>query len=160
MPDARDWQNLADTLRELHRTLMERARRDYESERGEALNPGQLLGLLTTDPSFDWLRSLSELMVDIDMARDAEPAVMDELATAIRPAIEHILSSPDAKPAGSFAQRYWPYVHDDPHVAMAHAAVKQTIAAWPAPDKGDAAMRVTERERLAAASRKRVRARR
>ena len=160
MADTRDWQKLAGALRELHRTLMERARRDYESEHGEVLNPGQLLGLLTTDPSFDWLRSLSELMVDIDMARDAEPAVMEELATAIRPAIEHILSSPNAKPAGSFAQRYWPYVQDDPHVAMAHAAVKQAIASWPAPDKSDAAKRMSERERLAAASHSRVRARR
>ena len=153
MADTHDWQKLAGTLRELHRTLMERARRDYESERGEVLNPGQLLGLLTTDPSFDWLRSLSELMVDIDMARDAEPAVMDELATAIRPAIEHILSAPDAKPAGSFAQHYWPYVQDDPHVAMAHAAVKQALASWPAPDKSDAGKRMAERERLATKAR-------
>jgi hypothetical protein len=78
---------------------------------------------------------------------------MDELATAIRPAIEHILSSPGAKPAGSFAQRYWPYVQDDPHVAMAHAAVKQALASWPAPDKSDAGKRMSERERLATKAR-------
>ena len=157
MADPRDWQNLAGALRGLHRALMDRARRDYESERGEVLNAGQLLRLLTTDPYFDWLRSLSELMVDIDMARDAEPVVMDELATAVRPAIEHILSSPDAKPAGTFAQRYWPYVQDDPHVAMAHAAVKQAIASWPAPEKSDATQRMSERERLATAIRSRSR---
>jgi len=157
MAEAHDWQKLARALRELHRTLMERARRDYESEHGEVLNPGQLLGLLTTDPYFDWLRSLSELMVDIDMARDAEPAVMDELASAIRPAIEHILSSPDATPAGSFAQHYWPYVQDDPHVAMAHAALKQSIVSWPALDKGNTVKRMGERERLASKVRERPR---
>ena len=156
MGEARDWQTVARALRELHRALMERARREYESEHGEVLSAHQLLRLLTTDPYFDWLRSLSELMVDIDMARD-EPAVMAELESAVRPSIEHILSSPDAKPAGAFAQRYWPYVQDDPHVAMAHAAVKQAIASWPAPEKIDGSKRMSERERLATKARERKR---
>ena len=156
MAEGRDWQTVARALRELHRALMERARRDYESERGEVLGANQLLRLLTTDPYFDWLRSLSELMVDIDMARD-DPAVMAELESAVRPAIEHILSSPDAKPAGTFAQRYWPYVQDDPHVAMAHAGIKQAIASWPEPQKSDAAKRMSERERLGTTARERKR---
>jgi hypothetical protein len=158
MADAGQWQKLASALRDLHRALMERGRRDYERERGEVLNPGHLLQLLATDPYFEWLRSLSELMVDIDMVRDAEPALMDELATAVRPAVEHFITVPRTKEAGHpFAERYWPYLQDDPHVAMAHAAVKQAIAAWPVPEKSDAAAQMHERHRLAEKARHRPR---
>jgi hypothetical protein len=148
--DNPDWQKLASALRELHQTLLERARRDYERDRGIAVNPGQLLQLLATDPYFAWLRSLSELMVDIDMLREAGPALMDELSSAVRPTVEHFLSPPKTAPAtGSFAERYWPYLQDDPHVAMAHAGVKQAIAAWPMPENADAASLLHERHRLA-----------
>jgi hypothetical protein len=141
------WNDLAHALRELHRALMERARRDYESEHGAALSPGQLLELLTIDAQFAWLRGLSELMVDIDVVRDAERPVMDELASAVRGAIEHLLSSPGA--ATGFAQRYWPCVHDDPHVAMTHAEVKRVLSPWPRPPETDAASLLHERHRLA-----------
>ena len=150
MADKPDWEKLASALRELHRALLERARRDYERDRGIAINPGQLLQLLATDPYFAWLRSLSELMVDIDMLRDAGPALMDELSSAVRPTVEHFLSPPKTAPAtGSFAERYWPYLQDDPHVAMAHAGVKQAIAAWPMPENADEASLLHERHRLA-----------
>ena len=86
-----DWQRLTDALRALHRALIERARRDYENERLETVGAGRLLQLLAGDPYFAWLRPLSELMVDLDMVRDAGPALMDELASAIRPAIEHVI---------------------------------------------------------------------
>ena len=141
------WNDLARALRELHRALMERARRDYESEHGAALNPGQLLKLLTTDAQFAWLRGLSELMVDIDIVRDAEQAVMDELASAVRGAIEHLLSAPEE--SSEFAKRYWPYVQDDPYVAMTHAEVKRVLSPWPRPRESDAASLLHERHRLA-----------
>ena len=144
------WTELARALRELHRALMERARRDYESGHGIALNPGKLLELLTTDAQFAWLRGLSELMVDIDVVRDAEEPVMDELAGAVRGAVEHLVSAPGApEGATEFAARYWPYVHDDPHVAIAHAEVKRVLGAWPRPQQTDAASLLHERHRLA-----------
>lgn len=150
MADAADWRKLAGALRELHRTLLERARRDYEREHLVTLSPGELLKLLTTDAYFEWLRSLSELMVDLDLIRDAEPLHQDELATAVRAAVEHVISAPTTPDLASrFAQYYWPYLHDDPHVAMAHAGVKQAIAAWPRPQQGDAASLLHERHRLA-----------
>ena len=158
MPAADDWQALASALRELHRALLERARRDYERERLQTVNPGELLQLLATDPYFNWLRSLSELMVDIDMVRDGEPELMDELSNAIRPAVEYLLTVP--KTSGEphpFAERYWPYVQDDPHVAMGHAAVKRSIASWPAAKTGDAATLLHERHRLAEKARNRTR---
>lgn len=149
MIDNATWQLLAGSLRELHRTLLERSRREYERKWVTTLTAGDLLQLVTTDPFFDWLRSLSELMIDIDMIRDAEPALKDELVTAIRPAVEHLLSPPKPGEAPSpFAQQYWPAVQEDPHVAIAHAAVKRAITSWPVSPEANAATLLHERHRL------------
>ena len=151
-----DWQKLASALRELHRALMERARRDYERDHLQALSPGELLQLLPRDPYFDWLRALSEVLVDIDLIRDA--ASLDEFAGAGRPAVEHLISASDATEAvGSFAEHYWPYVQDDPHVAMAHAGVKHALASWPPPADADAATLLHHRHLLAEKARHRSR---
>ena len=152
-----DWKRLASTLRELHRTLMERARRDYERDHALVLTPGELLQRLTTDPDFEWLRGLSELMVDIDLARDADQQVRAALAGAVRAAVEHFVTAPASGAANAYARRYWPYVHDDPHVAMAHADVKRVLASWPRPENRDPANRLSERQRLAEAVRGRRR---
>lgn len=150
MTPSETWQKLARALRELHRTLIEAARRDYDRDHGVSLDPGELLQRLTTDSAFGWLRGLSELMVDIDLVRDAEPEVMDELAGAVRAAVEHFIHAPQAPDAGdAFAQRYWPYVQSDPHVAMAHADVKRALEPWPRPQQEDAASLLHERHRLA-----------
>jgi hypothetical protein len=119
-------------LRELHRALVERASREfvYAHERLSQPTPGELLQMLTKDPEFGWLRGLSELMVDIDTARDDEHG-RDEAALGVRSAVERFISPPATNPPDEFAQRYWPYVHQDPHVAVAHAAVRQAIASWP-----------------------------
>ena len=161
MIDPASWKNLASTLRALHRALMEHARLDYERERAVKLNPTELLRLLTTDAYFNWLRGLSELMVEIDIVQDAGTEAMTEMQTAVRQAVEHFVVAP-APPttdpdtgylsvpasADAFAKHYWPCVRDDPHVAMAHAGVKQALAAWPAQEKTDAASRLHARHQL------------
>jgi hypothetical protein len=158
MTDTTDWQKLAGALRELHRTLMERARRDYEREHKVTLSPAEQLQLLATDPFFAWLRGLSELMVDIDLVHDAEPLVLAEIAPAVRAAVEHFIAAPNPPaPGDAFAQHYWPYLQDDPHVAMAHADVKRTLVSWPRPQKTDAASLLHERHRLAEKARHRTR---
>ena len=154
---AGDWDVLARSLRELHKALMERARREYENGHGAVANPGHLRQLLSTDPYFAWLRTLSELMVDIDMARDAEIATKSELESAVRPAVEHVLSSPGSATPTAFAEQYWRLVQDDPHVAMAHAGVKQALAAWPGAAQAGGAALLSDRNRLAEQARQRKR---
>jgi hypothetical protein len=156
MADAPDIRQLASALRELHRVLVERAKRDYETERYLTVAPGELLKLLTTDPQFEWLRGLSELMVDIDLVEDAKPPVVGELGGTVRAAVEHFITPPKApESAHAFAQRYWPYVQEDPHVAMAHAGVKRALESWPKPEKADAASLLHERHQLAEKARHR-----
>jgi hypothetical protein len=146
MTEAVDWPRLANALRELHRGLVEVVRREYESAHLTELGAGELLQLLTTAPEFAWLRALSELMVDLDFVREAAPAAQADTASVARGSVEHLLSNAQ-DPAGEFARRYWPYVHSEPRVAMAHAAVKQALSGWPAADM-DAATLLAERHRL------------
>ena len=107
MAEAADWQKLANALRELHRTLVETARREYERAHLVELSAGELLQRLTSDAEFAWLRGLSELMVDLDLVHDAALPEQGDIEPAVRAAVEHLLSNAQT-PAGVFAQRYWP----------------------------------------------------
>ncbi|HSQ82791.1 MAG TPA: hypothetical protein VLU54_16945 [Casimicrobiaceae bacterium] len=156
---------LGASLRTLHRVLVERSRRDFERRRHAILGAGELLKLLTSDAHFAWLRELSELIVDLDIFLDVDPAPGDDDAAAVRAEVERLLAPPpgmaigaaaDAAPGGAergppagpvpgagaapspaagdgFGARYWPYVHDDPQVAIAHGEVKQALRRLPDP---------------------------
>jgi hypothetical protein len=149
-----DWNALATALRTLHATLLRRARADYMRQQGladDAIGPGELLMLATRDDSFAWLRSLSELMTEIDELRDhAEVAQDRTLRSAVRAAVEELLANPgDESKRTPFQEHYWRHVHDAPEVTMAHAAVRQALQSWPdAHPSGRAAM-TAHRERLA-----------
>ena len=149
MAESADFDRLGRALRELHRTLMERAKREHERVTLTVLSPGELLRLLTTGESFAWLRELSELMADVDIVGDGGGDVLQAASPAIRGAVEYLLGTPESREA--FAQRYWPYVHDEPHVAMAHAAVKQALNAFP-PHAGDGSRQARRNEVAAQAA--------
>jgi len=113
---------VASALRVLHRALAERARRDVEAAEHTVVTPGDWLRRLTGDAQFAWLRSLSELMVDLDVFLEADPAPADDDASVVRAEIERLLAPAPAQGAVSgFAARYWPYVHDDDEADALHA---------------------------------------
>jgi hypothetical protein len=130
-----DWNTLARSLRHLHLALLQRAKSDYAREHGvsEHIAPGELLMLVTQDPAFEWLRSLSELMADIDHFRDEPEAAGDPAVRgAVRAAVERLLTPPASTESTTpFAARYWSLVHDDPNVTMSHGAVRQALQSWP-----------------------------
>lgn len=139
---------LGGSLRSLHRVLVERSRRDFERQRHAILGAGELLKLLTSDAHFAWLRELSELIVDLDIFLDVDPAPGDDDAAAVRMEVERLLAPPPGVTADAvsaptasdgFGAHYWPYVHDDPQVAIAHGEVKQALARLPNPRDVDEA---------------------
>ena len=130
-----DWNALARALRQLHTTLLHSARDEYTRERGLAEPPGagELLMLATQDEQFAWLRSLSELMAEIDeLADDPQAATDPQLRAAVRAAVDQLLT-PVPADSRAFATHYARYLHDHPDTTMAHAAVKQALQAWPKP---------------------------
>jgi hypothetical protein len=133
---------LAHALRSLHRVLAERARRDLETERLTVIQPGAWLSILTTDSRFAWLRSLSELMVDLDVFLEADPEPASDDAAAIRAEVERLIA-PATVPGTDtdFSRHYWRYVHDEPNVAIVHGEIRQALDRLPVPadvDEGDA----------------------
>ena len=137
-----DWQALARALRDLHRALVDSAHADYLREHaiGGDVTPGALLRLLTSDPYFEWLRSLSELMVDLDLIRERDDREEFVRSGAVRGAVEDLVTPPVLSETPSpFGQCYWPYVQNAPNVAMAHADLKRVLSTWPAAESADRA---------------------
>ena len=145
---------LAGALRNLHRSLVERARRDYEREQRAIFGAGELLRLLTTDAHFAWLRSLSELIVDLDVFLEVEPGPGDDDAAAVRAEVERLIS-PAAAAEGSLGEHYREYVLDDPQVAISHAEVRQALLRLPDPRDVDEAAVLHARHQFREASRRR-----
>ncbi len=59
---------LRDLLLDQHKLLLDREKATYEAEHGRIANPGQFLNLVIGDPHFAWLKTLSTLVVEIDVA--------------------------------------------------------------------------------------------
>ena len=147
---------LAEALRDLHRRLVERMRRDDERERRVVFSPRELLQLLTSDARFAWLHTLSELIVDLDVFLKADPSPTEDEAAAVRAEVERLITAPQfPEIASAFTQRYCGYVMEDMHIAAAHASVKQLAQRLPEAASVDEAKVLHERHRWAEARRHR-----
>lgn len=103
-------------LLELHKTLIDWQRVDYERVHGR-LQTTQLLNVLFNDPAFAWLRSMSGLIVRIDetlvaKTPDAETGTGPLVASARE------LVAPEA--GTPYAQRYHAALQELPEVVLAH----------------------------------------
>ena len=83
----------------------------------------RLLQLIQEDPFFEWLKPVTSLIVDIDeMARtDFEP---NDFAAVVERVDRLFGSSVDA----GFAEKYVAVLQRDVEVAIAHAALRPSIA--------------------------------
>ena len=106
----------------LHRRLIDAARDDYAFAFETVATPSQLLGLVTSDPFFAWLKPVTKLIVDIDEMARTDFETPD--ATAIAERIEKLFgASADA----AFADRYLPLLQREVDVAIAHAGLRKAI---------------------------------
>lgn len=161
MSETEHWKHLSQALMSLHRTLIQRARSDYEHEHGPIGSPAKLLRLLTSEPDFAWLRPLSELIVNIDEAAEFDEEARQQVSGAVRASVEQIIAAPGADPLSEeFTRRYWPLMLEDPEITMCHASVKQAVSSWPRAGNGDEARRMHERHLLTEMVKQRHRPRR
>ena len=72
-------------LLQLHKTLIDWQRAEYERVRGR-LQTTQLLNVMFNDPEFAWLRSMSGLIVRIDEALERQAAEGERAAIGVRAA--------------------------------------------------------------------------
>lgn len=118
--------DLTHSLRSLHQALVQVVRREHEREWG-AVDPGQLLQLLTRHPDFDWLHALSEMIVDVDEMLDQDQLRFEDVR-AVYAAVEKMLA-PGESAASGFSARYLTALQHDPALVIAHMGVRRVLDA-------------------------------
>jgi hypothetical protein len=107
-------------LLELHKTIVEAARREYERSHGRQSDPA-FLEVLVTDPGFTWLAPLTALIVALDEAAEKNVLLGDEWVAGIRE-----LLIPDA--AGQeFNRKYEELTQQVPEILVAHGALMRAL---------------------------------
>ena len=108
-------------LLKLHKALVDSERVGYEKTMGKIQSPNHFLQLLTNDPWFAWLHPLSQLIVAMDEALDAEEpltaAKVDALATQSK--LMLVVSENN----DGFSGHYFEAMQRDPDVVLTHAEV-------------------------------------
>ena len=118
-------QELRDALLELHKALIESERTVYETNVGPIQSPHHFLQLLANDPWFAWLRPISQLIVAMDEALDAEEPLTSDGVDALMN--ESVFLLIPAERGGEFGERYMAALQRDPHVVLTHAKVAKRI---------------------------------
>jgi hypothetical protein len=108
---------LRQRLLQLHKTLIDWQRVEYEQVHGR-LQTTQLLNVMFNDPEFQWLRSMSGLIVRIDESLDTKLSKTEPTETGPLVAAARELVAPEA--GSPYAQRYHAAMQALPDVVLAH----------------------------------------
>ncbi|MEX2271114.1 MAG: hypothetical protein WD690_06575 [Vicinamibacterales bacterium] len=114
---------LRPALLELHKTLLDWERAAYEGEHGRQ-SSGDMLQLLLSHPRFEWLRSISALVVRIDEELEIDASPPHEIA-ALVDAIRSTIMRRDVLSA--FGQRYEMALQESPDAVFAHRRVMSLL---------------------------------
>jgi len=112
---------LRNALLVLHKALVDSERVSYEQTVGTIPSPNHFLQLLTSDPWFAWLHPLSQLIVAMDEALDAEEPLTLAKADALAQQSKLLLVA--SKNGKEFSGHYFEAMQRDPDVVLAHAEV-------------------------------------
>jgi hypothetical protein len=125
MKDLQRLRDLRHGLLRLHKTLLDSERVAFERFRGRVATSGEFLQLVITDPWFAWLHPLSELVVQIDEALDADdPLTLSDAHELIGRARRLLTPSEEGN---GFEKRYYDALQRDPDVVLAHAEVAKVL---------------------------------
>jgi hypothetical protein len=112
---------LRSALLALHKALVDSERVEYEKVIGRIQSPNHFLHLLTDDPWFAWLRPLSQLIVSIDEALEAEEPLTTTLVDALVARSSRMLVASES--GGGFSHHYFSALQRDPDVVLAQGQV-------------------------------------
>ena len=108
-------------LLKLHKALIDSERVDYERTVGKIRSPNHFLQLLTNDPWFAWLHPLSQLIVALDEALDAEEPLTTAKVDALAQQSKLLLVASET--GEGFSGHYYEAMQRDPDVVLMHAEV-------------------------------------
>jgi hypothetical protein len=109
---------LRETLLQLHKTLLEMERREYQKVHG-SVSAGELFRLVVDDPQFSWLHNISEFVVRIDEALAADAEITPEDTRGAISLARRIFAPTET--GDGFQQKYFDAIQKDPAVVMEHA---------------------------------------
>ena len=120
-----DLNPLREALLVLHLELLELEKQKYEARYGKIESPKQYFLLTMQDPNFQWLRSLSMLIVSMDEfieSDDENPEQIDSLLRYLKKILD------PSNEADEFAKKYYTALQDHPQVTVAHGKVMKELA--------------------------------
>ena len=113
-------------LLRLHKVLLEAERVKYERAHGRVASAGAFLQIVISDPAFEWLHRLSELVVQIDEAQEDEDEPLTEAKAKELMGRVKALLQPAENGAG-FGGKYYEAIRGEPGVAMLHGEVSKLL---------------------------------
>src|SRR6516164_1219355 len=108
-------------LLKLHKALVDSERVGYEKTMGKIQSARHFLQLLTNDSWFAWLHPLSQLIVAMDEALDAEEPLTVGKVDALAHQSKLLLVA--AENNDGFSGHYFEAMQRDPDVVLTHAEV-------------------------------------
>ena len=118
----RDVRNI---LLRLHKALLESERVAYEQLHGQIKSKGEYFQLVLNDDWFNWLRSISQFIVEIDeLLSSKEPIELDNASGLLEQAQNLMQPSEDGD---TFGKRYYAAIQRDPDIALMHAQVSRLL---------------------------------
>ena len=118
--------SLRNGLLALHKTLLDSERGVYERDIARIPSANELLTLVLYDPWFAWLHELSEFIVQIDEAQDAEEPPTQADAERLITQTGALLTP--AENGTGFKRRYFEALQRDPDVVLAHGRMRKLLA--------------------------------
>jgi hypothetical protein len=113
---------LSKAMLPLHRALIEATKAEYIETTGNPVEkPAHVLQLLTEDPFFAWLASMTHLIVRIDEMTSGELEPL-EVTTILDTA--RVMFNPTPDP---FSIRYFDLIQRDIDVAVAHPPMREAL---------------------------------
>jgi hypothetical protein len=126
-PASQRLQSLRESVLMLHKALIDAERMAYEQAFGTVESHSKFLQLLITDPWFAWLHPLSELVVLMDEALEAEEPVTAEQVKRFADETRALLKA--SEEGQGFERSYFEALQREPEVVLAHSEVTKRLNA-------------------------------
>jgi hypothetical protein len=111
-------------LLRLHKVLLDEERAAYERLKGPMGTPGQVLSLVMSDPFFDWLHSISRLIIKFDELSESAEAKEHHASALVAKARDLVLAKDTES---EFSRKYKAALQRNSAAVMQHAEVLKSL---------------------------------
>ncbi|NOT09799.1 MAG: hypothetical protein HOP28_16525 [Gemmatimonadales bacterium] len=119
-------QEVREVLLHLHKVLLDRERIRYEGRHGRVADGLPLLRLVTREPAFAWLRSVSLLIVQLDERLAAREPLSAEEVKLLRGEVRTLMTPNES--GDDFQRKYFAGLQEWPEAPPLHAEIKRLTA--------------------------------